>query len=1161
MATSSFVANINTYQANYPGNVAWNLYTFGTDIDGGWKSPYLASAPDDATQVPGYPTYSGGNYRWEWSMVYEWSVNLGPGGTDCGGEAIYFVTGVSHHSPPKCAGCDNDTFPPPSDPRFSDWGDDPDSYGTTEASGGARHYITVDGPYLGADLQAEPDGQPTADSSGDGSEEDGVTAIVDGNWTAGSTQSIDVVVSNAPSGALLAGWFDWNHDGDFNDAGEYFTWNVSNGTNTLSLTVGTGFDWATNDLYTRFRIFSSAAAAPGGSLTQADFVGTATDGEVEDYRFEAGSLPVTLNAVGSERTPGGDLTVRWQTASETDNVGFEVWGLVRGTWQPLSDLIASRSMTSGLPETYEAQVSAPPGLTAIRLVDYDSRGRQERFGSFQVGGGYGDFQPVREIDWSGPRAEREERLRQQGFTDVARPTGRPGVAAEPAARWKKVRQTAPVRGAAVDRPQVTSIAAAASHGHAGTTGGTIAVATGPSTHVAVTERGIQRVSYEALRDGGLDLAGVQNRDIAVTWRGEPVERWIEGGPKFGPGSSIEFLGNPPQGDDALYIDANLYQVSVDSSRARSARSIGFGKAKRESSSYLRQARMDRPLIYRQQSPTGDPWVEQSLLVRGGRTTTVTLDLPVDGPVADGPSHLRVGLGTITDLPDLRDAAGKVIPEHNVEVWFRGPDGAFAPAATSSTSGQAEWTIEATLPAGWLAAGVNQVQLRFSTQYSYSLVLVDDYEVSYPSPYRGPTLDFAADPWSSGYQIEGFATSDVIAYAQDEDGSLTRLTPRVAPRSGGFVAELRPMDAAHFWVTESPFHPAVFTTEAPPDLLSGAADLVVIAGSSFVGSTALDDYVAQRSEYDPIVVDVEDIYNAVGYGMALPSAITSYLRARDATHPFTQVQLVGTDCYDRLNYISQCVSFLPLPTAPVGINLFTPSQNRLVDLDGDGVGDKAVGQFSVRDESELATIVAKADAWDESGLSAKDSVLLIAEETDGINSFSGQVARLASAFPWDESDVLDMAAHPQIQTARDAMRASLDEGRALTVFSGHSSPTVWAFRGLLTTSTAAALTNHGLPTVMIPLACESTYDISPNANVLGHQLLFAGDQGALAISGAVALSNLDENELMADHVLAGLKAGLTLGEAVAEGRRVLGSERQELLDNWTTQGDVAVRMGH
>ena len=1195
-SSSSWVANVNTYQDAGTAR-GWDMYVNGQDYTR-WKSPFVSSAPNDATQVPGYPTYSGSNYEWEWSMVYEWSVVLGSGGADCGNEAIFFVTGNSHHSPSKNDD-ENDDFPPPDNPRLSDWGDNPDSYATTSASGGAQHYLKVSGPYLGSQLQTELDGAPTADATGDGDEEDGVTAVVDENWTANSTQQIEVEVGNASGGALLAGWFDWNGDGDFDDAGEYFTWNVTDGTNTLDVTVGSGFDWQNDNLYSRFRIFSDGTVAPGGSLDSADYAGIAEDGEVEDHRFEAGSLPVTLSGWESERV-GGEITVRWQTASETDNVGFEVWGLVRGEWQPLTDLVPSHEMTSGLPQDYETRFQAPDGLAALELVDYDSRGRQERFGNFRVGARYGDFLQADPVDWSGPRAERRRQMEAHGFADtsdrgrsadagnagvgnglrnvhavsraeVGHGSGRHG-AADGTRRWKKLHRGAPVNGLSGDSG-TASIRAAARGGRGRGNGGgngadsggeeILTVATGPLTHVAVTEAGVQRVTYEALRDGGLDLDGVQPRQIAVTHRGEPVARWIDAKGKFGPGAAIEFLGTPPTGDDALYVDANLYQVSVDVAKAAKTATLGTGKARDVSETYMTESRVDRPRLYRAQSPTGDPWVEASVVVRPGRESVVTLDLPVAGPVADGAAELSVGLGGITDLPDLTDASGAVLPEHNVEVWFRAPGGAFQPVASSSSEGQEDWTVTATLPAGSVEAGVNQVQLRFSTDYFFSLVVVDDFAVSHRTAYRGPALDFPADPWASGYRVDGFTSPEVAAYAEAGDGGLTRLSARIeAQADGTWTAELRQVDGARFWITEAPHAPAVFTTAAPsPDLFAGPADLVVIAGSSFVGSRALDDYVAQRADFDPVVVDVEDVYNAVGYGMALPSAITDYLRARDAVHPFTHVQLVGTDCYDRLNHVSSCVSHLPLPTAPVGVNLYAPNQNRLVDLDGDGVGDKAVGQFSVREEAELATVVAKAEAWEASGVGASESALFIAEETDGVNDFAGQVARLGNHLGWADREILDLADHPSIATARTAMNDSLADGRALTVYSGHSSPAVWAFRGLMTTGTVASLPNDGKPTLMVPLACETTYDVSPNANVLGHRLLYGGGNGAVAVSGAVALSSLRDNELMARQVLSGLEAGMTLGEAVLMGRRSLGSEQQELQDNWLTQGDVAVGLGH
>lgn len=1186
-STTSWVANINTYQ-NAGTPLAWNLYESGLSDDN-WKSPFVPSMPDDVTQVPGYPvfttygeTFGNGPNIWEWPLVYEWSVQLGAGGTDCADQTIFFITGLSHHSPSK-SGDENDDFPPPENPEMSDWGDLPDTYGTFNASNGARHLLKVTGPYLGPDLQPELDGSPTADATGDGPEEGGVTFVVDSFWTPGQTRQIEVEVGNASSGALLAGWFDWNNDGDFDDPGEFFTWNVSEGSNTLDLTVGAGFDWQNDDLYSRFRIFTDESEAPGGTLEQADYVGLATDGEVEDYYNPPDTLPVSLNAFSS-RFAGGGLDVEWQTASETNNVGFEIWGQgYDGEWRTLSEFIASQGMNSALPQTYRETVSGGSDIRALSLVDYDTRGRAERFGPFTPGESYGEVQPVDEIDWEGPRLRRQQRLEARGFVNTT--TKRFGKSEKRAnqsskrfnqrsghrtasaliagfsnrERFRKLIQESPGSGPkrqdyesepiSVSVPSLTQ-----SRDDDGPE--TVTLQTGPSTHVAVTEPGIQRVGYESLRDGGLDLAGMRHEDIAVTWRGQPVARWIGGSGEFGPGHWIEFVGRPPRGDDALYIDSNLYQVSIDASLARDAGQIGKGRAQNVSASYQSQSIVDRPLTYNPQSATGDPWVERNVLVRGSKT--VALDIPVAGPVAAGAASVIVHLGTMTDLRDVTDGSGNVVPEHNVEVELRKPGSEPVHITTASTSGQRDWKIEAGLPPGFLEAGTYELLLHFHTEYMYSLLTVDRYGVRYAAPYRGSRLDFAPDEAADGYRIENFSSPSMAAYAEGADGSLTRIDPRVEFTGNGYTAELRQLDAARIWVDANPHTPDVFTTQAPGDLVSMPAGLVVIAESSLVGTPALDAYVDNKAAFNPIVVDVEDIYNSAGYGMALPSAINDYLRAREEIHPFTHVQLVGTDCYDRLNYISQCISFIPLPNAPVGVNIYSPSQNRLVDLDGDGVGDKPVAQFSVRDASELATIVDKGSSW-HSNVSGLKSALLVADDTDGTHDFLGQIERLDERIDWEASEVLNMADHPDVATAREAFKTSLDSGRALTIFSGHSGPSIWSFRALLTADSAITLGNAGRPTMMVPLACQTTYDISPDANVLGHQLMYAGDRGAVAISGAVSLSGLDNNELMANHIIDALKSGLTLGEAVQSGRESLGPAFGTLHDNWITQGDVTTKL--
>jgi hypothetical protein len=1186
-SASSFAWNINTYESA-PTPKPWNRDIRGSGL-GDWVSPFDASqSPPVALGLDGYPSLQGAGfsdqYQWEWRMVYEWSIPLGPNGANCGGNLLYVVTGLSHHSPlkeelglppPECGDPENDCFPGDitvADP-LSDYGDLPEIYGTTQAAGGPHHYVTVTGPYLGQEVVFELDGQPTADATGDGAEEDGVTAVVNDNWTAGSTQTISVDVSNAPAGALLGAWFDWNGDGDLTDPGEFFSWTVAQGTNTLSVTVGSGFDWLFDTLYARFRLVSSAAAAPGGSLDQADFVGVATDGEVEDYFWNPGTLPVTLNAFSSDGAGGGEISVGWQTASETDNVGFELWGRVEGRWQTLGDFVPGTGMNSHLPHDYRVVVPAPPGLSQLQLVDYNSRGVIERYGPFRPGTRHGEAQAAQRIDWTEVRSEREQRLRARGFQPVG---GEAAVAAESLggqSAWKRIADGTDHAGSFAPDTKVLEVELSSS---SATTSAampkSILVDEGRQTHVAVTDGGVQRVTYEALLDGGLDLAGVSSREIAVTWRGAPVARWIDGPRVFGPGSAIEFIGHPPEGDDALYVNAAHYQVSVNRRLAVAAKEMPLGTVPQPSQSYSKEITVDRPIMHHSQSPTGDPWVERTVLARSGVPATVTLDVEVDDDVLEGKHQLVLDLGTITDLPDVTGAGGAVVPEHNVEIRFAGPGSGFVPVATRSTSGQRKWLIEADLPAGLLATGLNQIQLRFTTEYLFSLVVIDNYGLRFSTPYRGPELDFAPDRRAHGYLIEGFARPNVVAYSHAGFDDLTRHQVSVHPSVSGYVAEFRQNRAAstdrlggpqssvkRFWVTDTPHSPAVVSTRAAGDLFSTPADLVVIAGSSFVGSDALEQYLADKAEFNPVVVDVEDIYNAVGYGMALPSAITDYLTARREIQPFSHVQLVGSDCYDRLNYISECVSFVPLPTAVVGPTRYSPSHNRLTDLDGDGIADVAVGQFSVRTENELATFVGKGWDWHASGLAAGNSALFIAEETDGTHDFLAQVSRVGGHLDATHEEILDMSAHPDIATAREALRAALDSGRAVTVFSGHSSAVQWAYRGLLTPSTVAGLTNIGRPTLMLPLACETTYDISPSANVLGHQLLTSGGQGAVAISGAVSLANLDDNERMADRVLEGLESGMTLGEAVQAGREALGGAYRTLQDNWLTQGDVTLRL--
>ncbi len=190
---------------------------------------------------------------------------LGPGGMAADGEVEDYLI----------------RFQEPQEERF-DFGDAPDpTYPTLSASGGAAHLITPNGPRLGALIDAELDGQPSANALGDDAagidDEDGVVFTTP--LIAGGAASVDV--TNGGGNGRLNAWIDFNADGVWSPAEQIAT----NVPIPGGATVPVGFVIPAASpvgvpTYARFRIDSGGGLGPDG---------VAADGEVEDYlvRFEA----------------------------------------------------------------------------------------------------------------------------------------------------------------------------------------------------------------------------------------------------------------------------------------------------------------------------------------------------------------------------------------------------------------------------------------------------------------------------------------------------------------------------------------------------------------------------------------------------------------------------------------------------------------------------------------------------------------------------------------------------------------------------------------------------------------------------------------------------------------------------------------------------------
>ncbi|WP_146143494.1 GEVED domain-containing protein [Photobacterium phosphoreum] len=202
-----------------------------------------------------------------------------------------------------------------------DMGDAPDTYQTLSASDGPFHgrsnSATV---YLGtATIDADTDGQPTSDASGDDNngsdDENGLSQPLANIAIAATSYSVPVTLRNSEltsNPATLVAWLDTNQDGEFSAAEVVSTINYDttgdapfstdnipyfNGVKTAVLTWN-GISGLTNgSMALRIRISYLT------DLTANDWAGQALDGEVEDYmvfvgEFDYGDAPDEAVNVG-----------------------------------------------------------------------------------------------------------------------------------------------------------------------------------------------------------------------------------------------------------------------------------------------------------------------------------------------------------------------------------------------------------------------------------------------------------------------------------------------------------------------------------------------------------------------------------------------------------------------------------------------------------------------------------------------------------------------------------------------------------------------------------------------------------------------------------------------------------------------------------------------
>ena len=1045
-----------------------------------------------------------------------------------------------------------------------DLGDLPLSYPTLFEPGPA-HIVFPDGPdadsnpdttsgvpavWLGDTVDVELDGHPSTDAYGDDSnitdDEDGLVLAATG-WIAGGSSTATVTINGSESNTRVyfGYWIDWDNNGSLETfySGSALTGSPTSVDVTVSVPAGYVPD---TRVYMRVR----ASDAP---LAIADYQGTRINGEVEDYWYQFDSAgvttPVTLSYFLAQRQ-GNQVNFTWSTATETGNVGFNLYVVNGDTLTRINEeLIPSAAIDSLSFQDYAFSASVDGDTYYIE--DIDILGVARLHGPFQLGREYGGRTEKDRIDWDSILAEVARHPASTPTLKLPAEAleGDPGEAVEEPS-VVIVEEGMSVEDA-LETPQKDESADLGLESLLGIEAASVGQQLTNTINLEVRQTGLYRVTYETLKAAGLDLRGVPIRKIMLTNRGQIVPIYVKGAARFGPGAYIEFYG---QALDTIYTDANIYTVQVGTTFVPQipVNNMRILRNVQPALSYAETLVVDNQKAYANYAPGEEIWYDTSMLAF---KSPMSWSFPFEVNGLADPSAsatMQLVVWGVTDWPQS--------PDHHLQVRVNG-----VAVGGQTFNGLVEQTLDITLPAGVLQEGANTLELILpgDTGVDWDLINFDKFSITYQRVFqaRDGRLTFTAA--GQAFKVTNLPSKNVVVYQLTQKGPVKLGQVLVQASGGSFTATFAGSAQSLTYLVatkESLYVPTMQAIRLQADL-DQPAEYLIISHPNFINDLGPLVQARQAQGLTVSVVDVNDLYARYTYGIFDPQAIKQYISYASQNLGTEYVLLVGGDTYDYRNYLGlNSVSFIPSLYATTGPTVkMVPSDPLFVDVNSDNVPDLAIGRFPVRTAAELELMINKTLAY--SSKNYGQTAFFAADKNDGAALFKEINAEMAASMPagWTKESVsLD---DTSVTDARSQLIAAMNRGTALVTFTGHSGPATWTFSNLFNTADAAALTNVGRPFVVVQWGCWNTYYVDPANNYLVQSFLFSGDRGAAAVLGAATLTDSESEALLGVLLTPRLATpGMSIGQALQDAKFELAQTHPDLLDvllGWSLMGDPAL----
>jgi hypothetical protein len=808
---------------------------------------------------------------------------------------------------------------------------------------------------------------------------------------------------------------------------------------------------------------------------------------------------------------GGGVFLRWQTDSETKNLGFFVYRSNGKT----TELVSRTMIAGGYARAREEQTfggsytffDASGDAGAVYYIETLSSEGQRQFSSPIVP------QPVDDLSkFTGNSSE--------SMRSASRDAANSEVVKSELVLPKELSSTIEANSALPDLNTQRWVAAQ------------------PGVKLGVRKEGLFRVTRAELQAAGFNVAA--SPSLWQLYLNGNEQSIIVGGN----GDYIEFYGKPV---DTLESDTQIYYLIV-----------GPQNGKRMGTKILR--------------PFAGNVVAKSFsqtLTSKSRGFYLSGILNGDANNFFGPVVTNTGATINFNLPSVDFGVSKTpltiavqgysIFTHNVRVVLNGEE--LQPMSGENTD---MMTKDYGIPTAYLREGANTLQLT-SLDGSQDISFFDSISVGYSRLYEAKSnqLSFYTNIYRTS-NLQGFSSADIRVFDLSNPDNPSLIPNLPISQNGSTFSVRLPANRSFsmFAVENSAISPVATIIANNSSTLANPAHnaaMLIVTHKNFMAEANTWANYRRAQGLSVEVLDVEDIYDEFSYGVLDTNAIRAFLLyARNNWQtPPQYLLMLGDASYDYRNYEGHGYhNYVPTKMVDT-VYMETGSDEALADFNDDGLSEIAVGRIAARTPQEVTQAFNKTTSFEPGvGQWINRGVLFAFDGPNGYD-FEQLSMRLREQLPAN----MDATFVGRLQNdSRTQLMNSMNTGKYLVNYSGHGSTGFWAVNSFFNSTDALSLTNGNNLSIFTMLTCLNGYFISPTSESLSEALMKAPSGGTAAVWTSTGKTTPDVQEVMALRFYGQITAGnmTRIGDLIRDAKTVVIGGRDVRL-SWVLLGDPTLKI--